>query len=315
MSAKHGNVQSVVQRSEDHQSQRQATFETEARAEDVHHDRTISNGPTEALKPDLGNNKFILIPEAKHRQLMTSGSSEEMASINRDVMQSIHQPEQREMLESYHLAQTKFRDGDANMAEYREAMQDFSVLRDRQGERARPQQRAVTKERRSDDGEARTNETAMTDAAVIDMLPASQKENAHKLLQLLRAHGDDVVSWTRNGGVSIHGEHLRGMNIADLVNDVLQSSPSSTRTMPQRENFLTALAYASVPEVLIKKNTALELYREIKTDFNNDDLDDDDTEVSSKTSRGREGYSASTKSKTRKRRVERKEFIDWTAPL
>ena len=30
----------------------------------------------------------------------------------------------------------------------------------------------------------------MTDAAVVDMLPASQRENALKMLRLLRAHGE-----------------------------------------------------------------------------------------------------------------------------
>ena len=94
------------------------------------------------------------------------------------------------------------------MAEYREAMQDFSLLRNRQSSGVRLLHNAVTKKRRIDDGEARTSETEMTDAAVVDMLPASQKENAHKLLRLLRAHGDDVVSWTRNGEVSIYGERL-----------------------------------------------------------------------------------------------------------
>ena len=38
MRTKHGNTESVVQRGEDHHSQRQATFETEVRAEDVPHD-------------------------------------------------------------------------------------------------------------------------------------------------------------------------------------------------------------------------------------------------------------------------------------
>ena len=86
--------------------------------------------------------------------------------------------------------------------------------------------------------------------------------------------------------------------------------------MPQRENFLTALADANVPEALIKNKRALELYREIKTEYDNDDSDDDAV-VSSTTvsSRGGEGYKATMKSKTRKRRDDKKEVIDWTAPL
>ena len=90
MSTKHGNSESVAQRGDGHQSQRQATFETDARAEDASHDRLLGNGPTEALKPDLGKKKFILT--LIHRQLMASGSSAAVAGINRDMMQSIHQP-------------------------------------------------------------------------------------------------------------------------------------------------------------------------------------------------------------------------------
>ena len=220
------------------------------------------------------------------------------------------------MLKRYHLAQNALRDGGENTAEYREAMQDFSLLRNRKSSGVRLLQNAVTKKHRIDDGEARTSETEMTDAAVVDMLPDSQKENAHKLLRLLCAHGDDVVSWTRNGEVSIHGERLHGMNFADLVNDVLQSSRSSIGYMPQREHFLTDLADASVPEALIKNKKALKLYREIKTDYDNDDSNNEAT-VSSTTATfcGDEGYSASTKNKIIKKRNEREEVIDWTAPL
>ena len=64
---------------------------------------------------------------------------------------------------------------------------------------------------------------------------------------------------------------MHGTNLVDLVNDVLQSSRSSIMSMPQRENFLTALADANVPEALIKNKTALKLYREIKSDYDNDD--------------------------------------------
>ena len=41
--------------------------------------------------------KFVLIPETKHRQMMKIDT--------RDVLQSIKQPEQREMLKRYQLAQ------------------------------------------------------------------------------------------------------------------------------------------------------------------------------------------------------------------
>ena len=152
MSAKHGSTENVVQRGEGYQPRHQSTFGMDAHTEDVRHDRPLDNN----------------LAEAK----------------NRDILQSIQQPEQRKMLKRYHLAQNALLDDDANTA----------LLRDRQGSDARLLQNTVMKKRRIDDGEAKTSETAMTDAAVIDMLPASQKMNALKLLRLLRAHGDEVVS-------------------------------------------------------------------------------------------------------------------------
>ena len=66
--------------------------------------------------------KFVLVPEAKHRQALTVSTSS--TSGNRDVLQSIQQPEQREMLKRYNLAQNMLQnaqhsnDGDAKMDEY-----------------------------------------------------------------------------------------------------------------------------------------------------------------------------------------------------
>ncbi|MCP4459770.1 MAG: hypothetical protein GY816_17365 [Cytophagales bacterium] len=53
-----------------------------------------------------------------------------MAKVDtRDVLQSIKQPEQREMLKRYSLAQNMLKDPNRNIAEYHEAMGDFSVLK------------------------------------------------------------------------------------------------------------------------------------------------------------------------------------------
>ena len=86
--------------------------------------------------------KFVLLPEAKHRQMMKIDT--------RDVLQSIKQPEQREMLKRYELAQNILHDNqrlndDTKMNEYRELMQDFSTLRDRQGGRQLTEQLVVKK--------------------------------------------------------------------------------------------------------------------------------------------------------------------------
>ena len=86
--------------------------------------------------------------------------------------------------------------------------------------------------------------------------------------------------------------------------------------MPQRESFLTALANANVPEALIKNRAALDLYREIKNDYSNDDSAND-FEFSSTTSsstQGEKGYETTKKHEITKSRDVLKDVIDWNAP-
>ena len=65
------------------------------------------------------------------------------------------------------------------------------------------------------------------DAVSVDVLPANQRKNAKRIMRLLCANGNDIVSWTSNDEVSIRGQRLRGTNIIDLIVDVLRSSRSS----------------------------------------------------------------------------------------
>ena len=239
--------------------------------------------------------KFVLVPEAKHRQMMKIDS--------RDVLQSIKQPEQREMLKRYQLAQNILNDhqrsdDDTKMNEYREMMQDFSMLRDRQGHVQQAQQPTI---KIDDDREKKDDDI---NAAVVDALPNSQKVNAKKLIRLLRSH--DVVSWTPQGDVIIRGQRLRGVNIVNLVGDVVRTTPS--RSMPlQREQFLNALAQANVPETLVKNRMALEHYRAIK----NDGARQDSLESTSL----HQGELIPNVGKKRKVQMTEEDPIDWNAPL
>ena len=164
---------------------------------------------------------------------------------------------------SDHVDETK-------MSAYRETMDDFAYLRDRGGD-ARPSQPShlfttnASNDSNDDDGGNDARAMDEKDAVAVEVLPANQRENAKRLIRLLRAHGDDVVSWTPNGEVSIGGQRLRGTNIIDLVGDVLRSPRSSKTVSAQHDQFLAALADANVPETVIKNNVALERYRAIKS--------------------------------------------------
>ena len=190
-------------------------------------------------------------------------------------------------------------------------MRDVALLRDGQT-RARqpPPQQEPTK--RQPDNETKSNHV---DAAVVNALPTSQQTNARKLMQLLRAQGDGVVSWTKNGEVQIRGQRVRGTNIVDLVSDVVRSTPTKT-SAPERERFLNALADANVPETLVKNKNALERYRIIKTGasamegISDDDDDDNPENVDNAT------VSSSTDEPSRpKKKRTQKTVVNWNAPL
>ena len=141
---------------------------------------------------------------------------------------------------------------------------------------------------------------------MVNALPSSQQANARKLLQSLQTQGDGIVSWTRNGDVQINGQRVRGANIADLVSDVVRSTPSKT-SAPERERFLSALAKVNVPETLVKNKSALERYRVIKSDLMDEVVKDDDDDVMKNAAAATTTYEP-----VKKRRMKES---DWNAPL
>ena len=143
----------------------------------------------------------------------------------------------------------------------------------------------------------------------MNALPTSQQTNARKLMQILQSQGDGIVSWTRNGDVQIHGQRVRGANIADLVSDVVRSTPSKT-SAPERERFLSALAKVNVPETLVKNKSALEQYRVIKSDATTMDgiAKDDEEDVMENVA----AAATTTNEPVTKRRMKES---DWNAPL
>lgn len=211
------------------------------------------------------------------------------------------------MLKRYNLAQNVLRNAprtDASMAEYREAMDDFALLRDQVGR--------VTTSPKCES----MNDTKDVLNDAVNLLPASQKANAQKLMNMLRSH-DDVISWSPNGEVSIRGKRVPGTNVVDLVGDVLRPSTSKT-IAPQREQFLSALADVNIPETVIKNKGALERYREIKTGGNAAAHDDAGEETVSSTTPSKGSFNAEFQSKTKKSKHSParglKAALNWNAP-
>ena len=109
--------------------------------------------------------------------------------------------------------------------------------------------------------------------------------------------------------MQIHGQRVRGANIADLVSDVVRSTPSKT-SAPERERFLSAFAKVNVPETLVKNKSALEQYRVIKSDATTMDgiAKDDEEDVMENVA----AAATTTNEPVTKRRMKES---DWNAPL
>ena len=108
--------------------------------------------------------------------------------------------------------------------------------------------------------------------------------------------------------MSIRGKRLRGLNIVDLVGDVVRTTPSKSMP-PQREQFLNALAQANIPKTLVKNRMALEHYRVIKNDGARPDINN----LESKTLYQDEVIPGVRKK--RKVQMTEDDAIDWNAPL
>ena len=70
---------------------------------------------------DTSSQKYMLVPESLYQQKMKIDT--------RDLLQSIKQPEQREMIKRYSIAQNILQGPNTDMDRYQEAIQDFSVLK------------------------------------------------------------------------------------------------------------------------------------------------------------------------------------------
>ena len=181
--------------------------------------------------------KFVLIPQNKYLQLTSNSGS---------IVQDIQQPEQREMIKKYNLATSFLNDSSTpisqQISEYKDAIHDFSILRDK---KMVVSKHPVIKDNVLDE--------------VVHLMPPTLKNDAGNLMN--RIKDDDVVSWTPRGEVSIHGEKFNGLNIGDLVADVIRSTK---KPMPERKQFLSALLEMNTPEVMIKNKSALQEFRKLK---------------------------------------------------
>ena len=222
--------------------------------------------------------KMLLVPESEFRRLKQT--QEGNVTSPSTILEEVKHPNERELVKKYTnielMLQDPLKSDQEKVAEHKEMMNDFGVLKDRVTVPHNFKREIESKERTIDD------DSVMDET--IELLPPTLQKQARQLLNRLRGR-TDLISWSKNGEVTIGGRRLAGSNITDLVGDVLRSRKSET---PERARFLNVLAQANVPEEFVKNKSALSSYRKIKrtktmkrppgipTDGWADDDDDDD---------------------------------------
>ena len=163
------------------------------------------------------------------------------------VMESVQRPEQQLMIKKFNMAQQALEDPSKTKEEqvsmYNDSMNEFSILRDRIKQVPSVQKKSN-----------------IVSEDVVSAMPVSLQSSARNLMDRLRRN-EDAISWTPLGEVSIHGQKLPGVNITDLVSDVIRASKSE---VPDRDRFLRILSELNTPEAFIKNKRALAHYRRIK---------------------------------------------------
>jgi len=139
------------------------------------------------LQLDMNSSDYVLVRKSTYLQKMKIDTA--------DVLQSIKNPEQREMIRRYRLAQNMLQGSNVNINDYDEAFQDFSVIKNRQRLASIPRSPPVKRQRKvevnkndvddDDDDASLVDNNDDIDAAVVDALPKSQKVNAEKLIRFL----------------------------------------------------------------------------------------------------------------------------------
>ena len=173
---------------------------------------------------------------------------------NVDILSDVKQPNERELVKTYtkmeHALQDPSLSDQVKVAKHVEAMNDFTVLRNRVTGNVEQQ---LPHTRGSGD-----NDAVMDDA--VELMPLTLQKSARQLLERLSKR-KDLISWNANGEVTMAGKRLAGSHIGDLVGGVLRTRKTA---VPSRGSFLNVLAEANVPDEFIRNKTALVHYRRIK---------------------------------------------------
>ena len=126
------------------------------------------------------------------------------------------------MIKRYSLAQDILQGPNIDMDRYQEAMREFS--HNQVIGRQMIKLPVVKKQRENDEDDI--------DDSVIDFLPENQQVSDKKIMRVLCSHGRDLVWWTADWNVSIHGEPLKRVNFTDLLSGVVCSRPSKNIPPP-----------------------------------------------------------------------------------
>ena len=208
---------------------------------------------------------MLLVPETEFHRLQEQCGRYTSGAGSTDILAEVKRPVERELVKTYDNIEHTFKDpsisSQEKVAKHVESMNDFTTLRDRiTGPVGQQQQKQQQWQQLSNGDNATTVDDDVTMNDAIEMMPLTLQKPARQLLQRL-SRRKDLISWDKNGEVKINGKQLAGSNIGDLVGDVLRARKAET---PLRENFLTVLSQANVPDEFIRNKAALARYREIK---------------------------------------------------
>lgn len=101
--------------------------------------------------------------------------------------------------------------------------------------------------------------SVLDDLFIINSVPSKMKDQARNLLQLIKSHPKNILSWNDAGEISLHNKHMSHTNIGDLFHALF--SHNKRRYVNGQNEFIKVLYDLNIPQHYIKNK-----YMTVKTE-------------------------------------------------